>query len=82
MHSGCEKESGGGTLLTPYKDERFHYARKKMEQIRRNGAEMLVVPCHSCHGQIKAVAAAYGMPDLEVKYLWEVVADILILPLK
>lgn len=70
---------GGGTLLTPYRDECIHYARKKMEQIRRSGAEMLVVPCHSCHGQIRAVAGAYGMPDLSVKYLWEVVADILII---
>lgn len=70
---------GGGTLLTPYRDERIHYARRKMEQIKRTGAEMLVVPCHSCHSQIKAVAKTYGMPDLRVKYLWEVVADILII---
>jgi Fe-S oxidoreductase len=70
---------GGGTLLTPYRDERIHYARRKMEQIKRTGAKMLVVPCHSCHGQIKAVAETYGMPDLRVKYLWEVVADILII---
>jgi len=70
---------GGGTLLTPYRDERIHYARRKMEQIKRTGAEMLVVPCHSCHAQIKAVAETYGMPDLRVKYLWEVVADIMII---
>jgi dimethylglycine catabolism B len=69
---------GGGTLLTPFKDERTHYGRKKMEQIRRAGVELIVVPCHSCHGQIKAMAAAYDMPDLMVKYLWEVVADALI----
>lgn len=70
---------GGGTLLTPYKDERVHYARRKMEQIRRAQVELIVVPCHSCHGQIKAMAQEYDMPDLEVKYLWEVVADALIL---
>jgi Fe-S oxidoreductase len=70
---------GGGTLLTPYRDERIHYARKKMEQIKRTGAKMLVVPCHSCHAQIKVVAETYGMPDLQVKYLWEVVADIMII---
>jgi Fe-S oxidoreductase len=50
-----------------------------MEQIKRTGAQMLVVPCHSCHAQIKAVAETYGMPDLQVKYLWEVVADIMII---
>jgi Fe-S oxidoreductase len=69
---------GGGTLLTPYKDERLHYGRKKIEQFKRVGAQMIVVPCHSCHGQIKAVLEAYDMPDIPVKYLWEVVADALI----
>ncbi len=70
---------GGGALLTPFTDARVHYARRKMEQIKRTGAELVVIPCHSCHGQIKSVLEAYGMPDLEVKYLWEVVADALII---
>mmetsp|Transcript_22086 Transcript_22086/g.10491 ORF Transcript_22086/g.10491 Transcript_22086/m.10491 type:complete len:142 (+) Transcript_22086:8689-9114(+) len=70
---------GGGTLLTPFHDERMHYARKKIEQIKRTDAEMVVVPCHSCHGQIKAVAEEYGMSDLIVKYLWEVVADCMVI---
>jgi hypothetical protein len=39
---------------------------------------MLVLPCHSCHGQINSIKAAYGMDDLIVKYLWELVADCLI----
>lgn len=69
---------GGGTLLTPFKEERTYYGRKKIEQIRRAGVETVVVPCHSCHGQIKAMAAAHDMPDLTVKYLWEVVADSLV----
>jgi len=68
---------GGGTLLTPYTDQRTHYARRKMEQIRRAGVELIVVPCHSCHGQIKAMAQKYGM-ELEVKYLWEMVAEALV----
>jgi Fe-S oxidoreductase len=70
---------GGGTLLTPYQDARTRYARRKMDQIKRTGAELLVLPCHSCHGQIKAVKEAYGMPDLEVKYLWEVVAEAMVI---
>lgn len=69
---------GGGTLLTPFKEERTHYAKKKMEQIKRAGVTLMVVPCHSCHGQINAMAKTYGLPDLQVKYLWEVVADALI----
>jgi dimethylglycine catabolism B len=69
---------GGGTLLTPYKDERIHYGRKKIEQIRRCGAEMIILPCHSCHGQMKALLAEHDMDHIPVKYLWEVVADALI----
>lgn len=69
---------GGGTLLTPYVEERMEYGRRKMEQIKRTGAELLVVPCHSCHGQIKAMAEAMDMENFQVKYLWEVVADILV----
>jgi Fe-S oxidoreductase len=70
---------GGGALTTGYNDERIFYGRRKMEQIRATGAEMLVVPCHSCHGQIENIKATYGMEDLQVKYLWELVADCLII---
>jgi Fe-S oxidoreductase len=50
-----------------------------MEQIRSTGAEMVVVPCHSCHGQLNSIKKEYGMENLTVKYLWELVADCLIL---
>jgi Fe-S oxidoreductase len=70
---------GGGTLTSGYNDERIHYGRRKMEQIRATGAAMLVVPCHSCHGQLENIKANYGLADLEVKYLWELVADCLVL---
>ncbi|MCJ7601300.1 MAG: heterodisulfide reductase-related iron-sulfur binding cluster, partial [Desulfobulbaceae bacterium] len=69
---------GGGTLLTPYKKERLHYARRKIEQIKRVNAEMIVLPCHSCHGQFKQALAEHAM-DIPVKYLWELVADALIM---
>ena len=69
---------GGGTLLTPYTEERLYYGQRKMEQIKRTGADLVVVPCHSCHGQLKALAKASGMTDLKVKYLWEVVAEALV----
>jgi len=71
---------GGGTLLTPYKTERVSYGRHKIRQIRRTQAEIVVVPCHSCHGQIKSVLAEEGVTDIQVKYLWELVAEALTLP--
>jgi Fe-S oxidoreductase len=70
---------GGGALTTGYNDERIHYGRRKMQQIRATGARSVVVPCHSCHGQLHNIKEAYGMPELEVKYLWEMVADALVL---
>ncbi|RJP87307.1 MAG: (Fe-S)-binding protein [Desulfobacteraceae bacterium] len=70
---------GGGTLLTPYKDERLIYGEKKIRQIRQSRADMIVLPCHSCHGQIKTLLAENGMGHISVKYLWELVADILII---
>ncbi|MEW6261563.1 MAG: (Fe-S)-binding protein [Thermodesulfobacteriota bacterium] len=69
---------GGGAMLTPFTEERLHYGRRKMEQIRRSGADLIVVPCHSCHGQFKAMIQALGLKDLKVKYLWEVVAEALV----
>ncbi len=70
---------GGGALTNGYHEERVFYGRRKMEQIKASGAAMIVVPCHSCHGQFNNIKAEYGMPDLTVKYLWEIVADCLIL---
>jgi hypothetical protein len=49
-----------------------------MEQIRLTGAQMVVLPCHSCHGQISNIKETYDMQTLTVKYLWELVADCLI----
>ena len=70
---------GGGAMTTGYNEERVHYGRKKMAQIRAAGVDMIVVPCHSCHGQIGSIKETYDMPDLTVKYLWELVADCLVL---
>jgi dimethylglycine catabolism B len=71
---------GGGALTSGFNEERIYYGRRKMDQIRAAGASMLVVPCHSCHGQFNNIKTHYGLPDLTVKYLWELVADCMILP--
>jgi Fe-S oxidoreductase len=49
-----------------------------MDQVRATGAQMMVMPCHSCHGQINSIKTHYEMADLDVKYLWELVADALV----
>ena len=68
---------GGGALTSGYDKERRFYGRKKMEQIKSTGAEMVIDPCHSCHGQFNSLKEECDMGDLEVKYLWELVAHTL-----
>ena len=70
---------GGGTMTTGYNEERIFYGRRKMDQIKATGADMVVVPCHSCHGQLNNIKKEHGMDKLVVKYLWELVADCLII---
>jgi hypothetical protein len=50
----------------------------KAEQIRETGAKLVLVPCHNFVDQImKSLAKEFGL-DIETKYLWELVADSLI----
>ena len=70
---------GGGAMLTPYTEERLLYGARKVEQIVKSGTDLVVVPCHSCHGQIKAALKHQGLDYIPVKYLWEVVADALVI---
>ena len=62
----------------PYSEERIYYGRVKARQIQDTGAKLVVAPCHNCRDQImKSLTKEYGL-DIETKYLWELVADSLI----
>ena len=62
----------------PYDQERIFYGRVKAKQIKDTGAKLVVAPCHNCRDQImKSLTPEYGL-DIETKYLWELVADSLI----
>ena len=72
--------AGGGAWAMPYAEERIYYGRVKAKQIKDTGAEMLIAPCHNCRDQImKSLRKEYEMMDVEVKYLWELVADSLVI---
>lgn len=72
--------AGGGAWALPYSDERVYYGRLKARQITEAGAELVVAPCHNCRDQLmKSLNKEYGL-GIEVKYLWELVADSLIMP--
>jgi len=62
----------------PYEAERIYYGRVKAKQIMDTGAKMVIAPCHNCRDQImKSLTKEYDL-DIETKYLWELVADSLI----
>ena len=53
---------------------------KAAKQIEDTGAKLLIAPCHNCRDQImKSLLKEYDMKDVEVKYLWELVADSLVI---
>ncbi len=74
--------AGGGAWALPYSGERVFYGRTKARQIEESGAKLVIAPCHNCRDQImKSLNKEYDL-GIEVKYIWELVADSLILPKK
>ncbi len=66
---------GGGSLALPFDKERVFAGRLKARQISECGAKLVITSCHNCRDQImKCIQPEYGL-NIEVKYLWEVVAD-------
>jgi hypothetical protein len=62
----------------PYEQERIYYGRVKAQQIQDTGAKMVIAPCHNCRDQImKGLTKEFSL-DLETKYIWELVADSLV----
>jgi len=70
--------AGGGAWAMGFHEERVYYGRVKAQQIKRTGARLVVAPCHNCRDQIlKSLTREYNL-DIEVKYIWELVADSLV----
>jgi excisionase family DNA binding protein len=70
--------AGGGAWAMHFDAERVFYGRIKARQITESGARMVIVACHNCRDQIqKSLAKEYDL-DIEVKYIWELVADSLV----
>lgn len=72
--------AGGGMWPGPYEEEAAFQGRKKYESIRKSGANVLVVGCSNCHDQLmKRVPKHYPDYPYEVKYIWELIADSLVI---
>ena len=72
--------AGGGMWPGPYEDDAAYQGRMKYEGIKNSGANVLVVGCSNCHDQLmKRVPKYYPDYEYEVKYIWELVADSLVI---
>ncbi len=72
--------AGGGNWPMPYEDDSAWHGRKKYESIKNSGANVVVVGCSNCHDQLmKRLPRYYTDYEYEVKYIWEVIADALVI---
>jgi Fe-S oxidoreductase len=72
--------AGGGNWPLPYEKESAYYGRFKFQQIKNAKANVVVVGCSNCHDQImKRLPKFYTDYQYEVKYIWELVADSLVI---
>lgn len=71
--------AGGGMWPGPYKEELAYNGAKKAESIKNSGAEVVVTGCSNCRDQImRNLKKKYNL-DVEVKYIWQLVAESLVL---
>ncbi|TSA08939.1 MAG: (Fe-S)-binding protein [Deltaproteobacteria bacterium] len=71
--------AGSGAWAGPYLDAKIHCGRLKAEQIKKSGAKVVVTSCSNCRDQIMKVLAKEYKLDIKVKYIWQLVAESLVL---
>ena len=72
--------AGGGNWPMPYEDHSAYHGRKKIESIKNTGADVVVCACSNCHDQMMKRLPKYNKDvKYQVKYLWELVADCLVI---
>ena len=67
--------AGGGSWSMPFTAERTWHGRIKAKQIRATEAGLVITSCHSCRDQIKNSLNKEFNLGVDVKNLWELVAD-------
>ena len=64
----------------PYEEDSAWHGRLKYNQIKNSGANVVLVGCSNCRDQMmKRLPKFYKDYKYEVKYIWELVADTLVL---
>ncbi|VBB05915.1 alpha-helical ferredoxin [Lucifera butyrica] len=71
---------GSGLLMDEMKEIRMQLGKKKAEQVKALGRlDYLVIPCSICKAQMPAVMEYYGMADLKMGGLMDLVGQALVL---
>jgi len=70
--------AGGGLFAGPYGEDRIYHGRKKVDSIRNTGAKIVIASCSNCRDQIQRDLTRKYNLDVEVKYIWQLVAESLI----
>jgi len=79
MNSFC-CGAGGGMWPGPYEDSAAFQGRMKFESIKNTGANVVVTACSNCRDQLmKRLPKYFEDYEYEVKYLWQLVAEALII---
>lgn len=71
--------AGGGVINCgpPFKTKRVQSNRVKAEQLaaaKSKGAEVVIAPCHNCHGGIEDIIRHYEL-DMEIKFLGDILYE-------
>jgi Fe-S oxidoreductase len=80
MHPNREQNyccaAGGGVINCgpPHKMTRVRGNRVKAEQLRATGAQVIVAPCHNCHGGLEDIIHHYKL-DMKVKFLADIIYE-------
>ncbi|QQG66104.1 4Fe-4S dicluster domain-containing protein [Desulfobulbus oligotrophicus] len=72
--------AGGGAWADPFRAERVYHGRLKARQISESGAKLVVTACLNCRDQIQSALNREFNLRVEVQYLWELIANSLVLP--
>jgi len=79
MNSYC-CGAGGGNWPGPFEEESAYHGRMKYESIKNSGADVVVVGCSNCRDQLmKRLPKYYKDYKYEVKYIWQLVAETLVI---
>jgi dimethylglycine catabolism B len=71
--------AGGGAWASPFATERVFHGRIKARQISESGARLVVTSCQNCRDQMLSSLNREFNLNIEVQFLWELVANSLIM---